>query len=379
MIYLYKGEDTMNEENSIKVEKDLFVNEATLDYIRRKIESDVKNNLFRWVGLPVGGAGIIAILFLLFSWIPNKVSTIIETNTEIQKRLNNSVVEYLGNPEKGQKFISQQIENDIEKYMQDPERGQRFIQNEIEKTAKEQIELTTAAFFEEKGEPLIRELSDAYLKSPEVKEVITNSIDQALKPKIARLSEQIRQNAEKLVVEIESKFKDTTMIDKGSLSKLDQFLHSAEGQKIRQQGTPIALTISIRGGVRYADWAIREYINMLTDVFGAKFICVLIVDRNGKFLAQLPPEFVKNNVDKLLYIFNSTPQFSPEVAKHEFAKMLGKGCIKYIALESSVAEALKSDVWMESGRKIKKLAVLNQTGNFVGLTSRSRLIEGIFG
>jgi hypothetical protein len=369
----------MNEEKPIKVDKELFVNEATLDYFKRKVESDVKNNLFRWVGLPVGGAGIIAILFLLFSWIPNKVSTIIETNTEIQKRLNDSVFEYLGNPEKGQKFISQQIQRDIEKYMQDPERGQLLIQNEIHKTAKEQIELTTAAFFEEKGEPLIRELSDAYLKSREVKEVVTKAIDQALKPKIARLSQKIRQNAEKLVVEIETEFKDTTMIDKVSLSKLEQFIRSAEGRRIQQQGTPIALTISIRGGVRYADWAIRQYISRLTDVFEDKFICVLVLDRNGKFLAQLPPAFVKENVNNLLPIFNSPPQFRSDVAKREFAQMLGEGCIKYIALESSVAEALKSAVWMETGQNLKGIAVLNQTGNFVGLTSRNRLIEGIVG
>jgi hypothetical protein len=367
----------MNDEEQMRIEKDLFVNEATLDYFKRKIESDVKNNLFRWVGLPVGGAGIIAILFLLFSWIPNKVSTIIETNTVIQKKLNDSAIEYLGNPEKGQKFIAQQIREDIEKYMQDPERGQRLIQSEIEKTAKEQIEVTTAAFFEEKGEPLIRELSDAYLKSPEVKAVITQAIDEALKPKISRLSGKIRQNAEKLVVEIETKFKDTAMIDKRSLSKLEQFIRSAEGRRIKRRGTPIALTISIRGGERYADWAIREYINSLTGVFGDKFICVLVLDRNGKFLAQLPPTFVKENVNNLLPIFNSPPQFSPDVAKREFTQMLGEGCIKHIALESSVAEALKSSVWAKTGRDLKGIAVLNEAGNFVGLTSRDRLIEGI--
>lgn len=91
----------MNETHTVIVDKELYVNEATLDYLRRRIEGEVKGNFFRWIGLPVGGVGLVTIVLTIFLWIPEKIETIIETNPVIQKTLDRSATEYLNDPERG--------------------------------------------------------------------------------------------------------------------------------------------------------------------------------------------------------------------------------------------------------------------------------------
>ena len=80
----------MDDKERVRVESELYVNQATLELLRRRIESEVKGSFFRWIGLPIGGAGILAILLTVFLWIPDKISTIIENNPTVQERLNNS-------------------------------------------------------------------------------------------------------------------------------------------------------------------------------------------------------------------------------------------------------------------------------------------------
>src|SRR3954469_22014758 len=60
-------------DESTRLGGDLAVNEATLELLRHRIEAQVRSSLFRSVGLPVGGAGIVAILIGLFVYVPDQL------------------------------------------------------------------------------------------------------------------------------------------------------------------------------------------------------------------------------------------------------------------------------------------------------------------
>jgi hypothetical protein len=329
----------MDEKTNVSIDREFYVNEATLDYLRRRIEADVKVNFFRWIGLPVGGAGIIAIILTIFFWIPGKIETIIETNPVIQKTLDKSATEYLNDPDKGQLFISNQLETDIERYFKDPQRGQKLIQEQIENTARTQIETTTAEFFESTGEPLIRDLSDAYLKSPAVREVLIKTIDNALKPNIASLSQEIRQNTDKLVIETAMLSHDTKRIDKGTMPMLFRFLRSQEARAIKREKRPVALALTVRRGTRYGRYAVIEYINLLKQEFGQAFKCILVLDQDGTFIANLEPSFVRSAIGPLMELFNSNPEFPTSEIKAKLEQMQGRYCTASVHSYWTVIEA----------------------------------------
>jgi len=52
--------------------KDFQVNEATLDYLKLHIERQVSDRLVKWIGLPLGGGGLLAIFFGLFFLPPGQ-------------------------------------------------------------------------------------------------------------------------------------------------------------------------------------------------------------------------------------------------------------------------------------------------------------------
>jgi len=370
----------MEETKNVKVEKEYYVNKATLDYLRRCIEGEVKGNFFRWIGLPVGGAGVVAIILTIFIWIPEQMKTIIESNPVIQKTLDQSASDYLNDPEKGQRFISSQLKIDIERYFKDPERGQKLIQEQIENTASTQIEVVTEEFFKSTGEPLIRDLTDDYLKSPAVRKLLIKTINRALKPKIASLSEEIRQNSDKLVIETAMPSHDTKRIDKGTLRMLNRFLRSEEARKIKEEKRPVALAITVRLGKRYGRHAVIEYIEQLKQFFGLEFRFILILDSDGTFIAKLDPSFVKSAINPLMVLFNSKSHFPNSEVRAKLEQMQGEYCTDSVRSNWTVIEALISNVWRQSTNDLQmEVPVLDENSMFIGLTSRDRLIEGILG
>ena len=370
----------MEETENIKVEKEYYVNKATLDYLRRCIEGEVKGNFFRWIGLPVGGAGVIAIILTIFVWIPEQMKTIIETNPVIQKTLDKSASEYLNDPEKGQRFISAQLKTDIERYFRDPERGQKLIQEQIENTARVQIEVVTDEFFKSTGEPLIRDLANAYLKSPAVRDLLIKAIDSALKPQIASLSEEIRQNTDKLVIETATPSHDTKRIDKKTLGMLDEFLHSEEARNIKVKKQPVTLAITVRLGERYKEYAVIEYLEQLKQFFSLAFRCIIVLDSDGTFIAKLDPSFVKSAIKPLMELFNSQSQFPSSEIRAKLEQMQGKYSTDSVRLDWTVMKALRSNVWRQTTNYLQmEVPVLDDDSMFIGLTSRAKLIEGILG
>ena len=369
----------MNEETRVSVDREYYVNEATLDYLRRRIEGEVKGNFFRWIGLPVGGAGIIVIILTIFFWVPEKIEAIIETNPVIQETLDQSAMAYLNDPDRGQVFISQQLQTDIERYLKDPQKGQKLIQQEIENTARTQIERITTGYFESAGEPLIRDLADAYLKSAAVRDVLVNAINTALKPHIDSLSGEIRQNVDRLVIETAMPARDTRRIDKSTMTALFDFLRSEEADNLKREKRPVALALTVRQGSRYNRHAVIEYIHILSNDFGQAFSSVLVFDSDGTFIARLAPSFVLSAVDPLMELFNSGPQVPASRIRKSLEQMHDPYCTASVRSRWKVIEALTSRAWQKNAGIEAEVPVIDENRHFIGLTSRQRLIHGVLG
>ena len=254
-----------------------------------------------------------------------------------------------------------------------------MIQELIKKTASAQIETITQEFFQSEGEPLIRNLAETYLNSPEVREVLIKAIDTALEPKIASLSTEIQENTEKLVVEVALASKDTKRIDKSTMDVLFEFLNSAEAQTIRSNKRPVALALTVRRGRFYDEHAVVEYINLLTDFFGQAFSSILVLDRDGTFMARLQPAFVREEILPLMQLFNTKPDVSRLAIKRQLEQMQGAFCTAMVQSRWKVFEALTSSVWHQTHGMQTEVPVLDDRSVFIGLTSRARLIEGILG
>jgi len=109
------NQEVMDQE-PIKVEKDLYVNAATLELLQRRMASEVKANFFYSIGAPVGGAGILAILFVLFIWVPRTIHDYVSKDEQIQSKLKAAVQSFLDG-EEGREFVRAQITNSTTAYL----------------------------------------------------------------------------------------------------------------------------------------------------------------------------------------------------------------------------------------------------------------------
>jgi hypothetical protein len=366
----------MGDQERMRIDSELYVNEATLELLRRRIESEVKVSFFRSIGLPVGGAGVAAVAFALFFWIPQKVQTFVESDPSVQAALQQSAQGYLTSKE-----------------------GQEFVRGQIEDTARKQVEAEVVEYFTGEGgqelvraqveafvqkDPMIRkrlqQSAQRYLASKTVEQLIIETVNRALAPATAGLSQEIRRNKERLVSEV-AQLPALRRIAKGPPELLDQFLDSPGARELETKKVPVALTISIRQGRFYVGGAIRNYLRRLKERFGDYFKIVLILDNDDSFLALLTPEQLERALDgRLMSVFNAgAGQLSTGEARRALARRFGRNCVTSVRLEWRVEEALRASVWSPGNNVDEVLAVVDTNKRVIGTTSRRRLITGILG
>lgn len=318
-----------------------------------------------------------AVAFALFFWIPQKVQTFVESDPSVQAALQQSAQGYLTSKE-----------------------GQEFVRGQIEDTARKQVEAEVVEYFTGEGgqelvraqveafvqkDPMIRkrlqQSAQRYLASKTVEQLIIETVNRALAPATAGLSQEIRRNKERLVSEVAQLPPVLHHFPKGTEYLLDQFLDSPRARELEAKKVPVALTISIRQGGFYADEAIRNYLRRLKERFGDYFQIVLILDNNNSFLSLLTPEQLERALDKeLMRVFNARAgQLSTEEARTALARRFGKSCVTSVRLEWRVEEALRASVWSPGGNVDEVLAVVDRNEKVIGTTSRRRLITGILG
>jgi hypothetical protein len=97
--------------------KEFQINEATLDYLKLHIERQVSDRLVKWIGLPLGGGGLLAILFGLFYYLPDKMSTMIRTDRQVEEVIRTTATSFLQPDKEGGKTIATNVLRAVNEYL----------------------------------------------------------------------------------------------------------------------------------------------------------------------------------------------------------------------------------------------------------------------
>ncbi len=97
-----------------KVLSNANVNDATLELFQRRIESKLLSNAIKTIGIPVTGGGIVAVIVAMFFVIPSQVGKVVENDPTIKAQIASSVENYLGKG-KGQEFLVHETEVNLRK------------------------------------------------------------------------------------------------------------------------------------------------------------------------------------------------------------------------------------------------------------------------
>lgn len=366
-------------EEQLTIDGTHYVNEATMELLRRRIETDVRRSFWSWIGLPVGGAGILGVLYVVFVAIPNYVVDYVDSDEKIKSRMDTAVVDYLKDEERGGHLIKAQVDEAsgpmvqaaVPSYLASEE-GQRLL--------REGIDQVVAEYYEgDEGKKRIRELVSEYMDSKPVRDLIRTAVSKALSPAVARLTDEIRANLSELVVEV-APVPTAARLNKGAMDKLHDFLRSEEAERIKQSGQPITLGLTAGKGRRYTAFAIHKYISLLEQRFGSQFDHVLILDEHDKFLALIPAQLAdEQRRDGFMDIVNSTSNSMPRREVLARLSALFGPSVKFsISTTDTAAQALRNPLWQEMPPD-GPVAVLDPTGEFVGVTTRRNLVENVLG
>jgi len=356
-----------------------YVNEATIELLTRRLESDVRKSFWSWVGLPVGGAGILGILYVVFVSMPNYVVKYVDTDETIKSRMDAAVVDYLSDEQQGGQLIKTQAE-EASGPMVRAAVPSFLTSNEGQQVLREGIDQVVAEYYQgDEGKERIRQLVGEYMKSDAVRQLIRTAVSEALDPAVARLSNEIQDNLAELVIEIAA-VPTAARLDKGNMNQLHDFLSGPDAERILNTRQPITLGLTAGKGRRYAAFAIAEHISELEGRFGNQFEHVLILDERGKFLALIPAPMVSEQLDQeFMEIVNSRASVMPRAeVQARLATLFGRFVLSSISTTDTAAQALQNPIWLEIPDGAPA-SVLESTGEFVGVTTRGNLVEGVLG
>ena len=428
----------MNEESEEKmtVQENFYVNEATLDLLRRRIESDVKRGFFRSVGLPVGGAGIVAILFFLFYWGPRTIQDYLTEDPDMQKQLQQTVLEttqeYLKDAKRGQQVIGGHVGSTTLSYLQDEERGQKVVEDLVHETVVANLQRQVAAYFESKegkeflrqrlaaetkgyfgtdsGSKQLQKAVQAGLGSDEVQSLITQTISEAVRPFASKVQQSLSQHKDDVVTDIlraevkqdpegfdvvelpggATKRVSLARVGKAGVPELMEFLNSPEAEKMAESGKPMALTFHMFSRMQYAGSAMDYYLNMLKERFGDQFKYCLILGREGRFVAlarveELAKVLSGSQRGQFVDLLNAPEdRIKLQDARRKVNQMLGSFREPIELRENlTIWEALHSPAWLPLLQRGKGtnlddgLPLVDASGSFEGVLTRGHLIAGL--
>lgn len=372
----------------------LHVNEATLELLERRIEARVKAGFFKSVGAPVGLAGVAAIVYTLFAWIPANVSSYLERDPAFKSALQRAAEDYLRDPERGQQFVRQQIEltarAQIPPAVAEQVRGEimaYFGSAEGRRLVTAQVRESVGAYFQTAGQAAIREQVAGHLGGDEVKQLIRDQVRRELSPGVAGLLEPVMKNSLRqvsLVLDLEAALfeRRPDLIDKSSIEELRRQLDSPRGHELRRGDQPIAMTKRIRRGPVFDLDVIDLYLEALEQRFGSRFRHVVIMDTDGSFLARIEPGLFRQGLaaarGELMRVLNaSAAEITPATVKKELNRLFGVATDAAIAPGVTMRDALRDPLWRRA--PAGEVAVLREGGRFIGTTTHARLLAAVLG
>lgn len=383
----------MASDQPVTVPASLQVNEATLELLERRIEANVKASFFKSVGAPVGLAGIAAIAYTLFSWIPGHISSFLEKDPAFRSGLKTAAESYLHDPERGQRFVREQIE--LTTRAQIPAAVAERVRAEVatyfggaegKRLVAGQVAESVGVYFKTTGQAAIQQQVASHLAGDEVKRLIRDQVKRELAPGVASLLEPVMKNSRRQVsaaLELEEVLgvdRRPGMLEKSSVEDLQRQLESARGRDLLRGGQDIAMTKTVRRGRVYDPDVIELYLETLEQKFGRRFRHVVIMDAEGAFLARIEPGLFKQRLraarEPLMRVLNAEAgALTPDQARAELNRLFGTAVDAAILPGVSVRDALRDDLWKRAPRG--EVVVLREGGRFMGTTTQARLLEAV--
>ena len=383
----------MASDQPVTVPASLQVNEATLELLERRIEANVKASFFKSVGAPVGLAGIAAIAYTLFSWIPGHISSFLEKDPAFRNGLKTAAESYLHDPERGQRFVREQIELTTREQL--PAAVAERVRAEVatyfggaegKRLVAGQVTESVGVYFKTTGQAAIQQQVASHLAGDEVKRLIRDQVKRELAPGVASLLEPVMKNSRRQVsaaLELEEVLgvdRRPGMLEKSSVEDLHRQLESARGRDLLRGGQDIAMTKTVRLGRVYAPDVIELYLETLEQKFGRRFRHVVIMDADGAFLARIEPGLFKQRLraarEPLMRVLNAEAGALTAVqARAELSGLFGAAVDAAILPGVSVRDALRDDLWKRAPRG--EVVVLREDGRFMGTTTQARLLEAV--
>ncbi|MCO6454458.1 MAG: hypothetical protein J5I93_04000 [Pirellulaceae bacterium] len=407
-----------DEMENLKIDKDTYVNQATLELLQRRIESNVRNNFVKTVTLPIGGTSVVAVIVAVFLWIPQQVRSFLEqpsVQQTVQDEIDKRITKHFDQPKTQslidamiQKQTSDQIAAQLEARLPDKvadavndylgsERGQRLVEQNLPAAVQQY-------FAQDGAQENFRHLVDGYLNSEQGKQVIVAELDRLLRPAAERVSQDISDNLERYVAEFEAQSLHGE--PKESVGKLEQFLRPENVAELTRRGQPIVLTKTIRPGNRYVASVIEDYLSGFSNAFPKLFqyvsisyagdgmagerLVALIPVRQFAWVLQREPAVIED-------LLNSGDQPSRptlEQVNAQLAALFGDAVVRRIPADRPVGSVLKDPtLWApavllgadpaqrERITQVDPLeypfAVVNDQGGLLAVASRRRMLEGL--
>jgi hypothetical protein len=404
--------------SGLKIDEKNHVNEATLELLQRRIESNVRNNFLKTVTIPIGGGGVAAIFVAVFLWIPKQVESFLKqpsvetaVSTQIEAHINSYFAAAENKREMQRKIesvtaeqikaevnsrlpadVAKAVDNSVQEYFSTGE-GRQFVAATVAKTAE-------LYFSNARGQEQIQQLVDNYMKTTG-KELLLNRLDETLRPAVARVSATIDTNRTRLVREFEHQSLHGE--PKASIGKLQEYLSKKNVERLVKQGDPIVLTKTIRKGNSYEESVILDYLKGFRTEFGVQFSSVAVSyrgpeDSGDDLLALIPEqqfETVLNRKPEQVAAVLNSPDSSKQEARRKLEELFGTGVTRRIPSNRELAKVLQDgQIWghidvpnydVPGTDTVKtflpgldtEFAVVDDLGKLLATTTRRRLIAGL--
>jgi hypothetical protein len=383
----------MASDQPVTVPASLHVNEATLELLERRIEANVKASFFKSVGAPVGLAGLVAIAYTLFSWIPGHISSFLEKDPAFRNGLKTAAESYLLDPERGQRFVREQIE--VTTRAQIPAVVGERVRAEVaayfggaegKKLVAGQVTESVGVYFKTTGQAALQQQVASHLSGEDVKRLIREQVKRELAPGVASLLDPVMKNTRRQVseaLELENVLKVDRrpgLLEKSSVEDLQRQLDSAQGRALRDGTKDVAMTKTIRRGRVYDPEVIGLYLDTLEQKFGARFRHVVILDSDGGFLARVEPGLFRQRLgsarEPLMRVLNAEGRaITPAQVQAELNRLFGMAVDVAILPGVNIRDALRDGLWQRAPRG--EAVVLLDGRRFMGTTTRDKLIDAV--
>lgn len=421
----------MSEELPSNVDLDQ-VNEATLELLERRISANVRGEFLKTISLPIGGGGLLAIVFSVMVWVPTQVESLIngmvkgldiegkvetlanemvqplvaeELAAEVNRQLSSEVADYLDSP-MGKKSLAEGASDAVNIALPEIVSGSlgsvvdnalpgvvsgslgSVVDNALPGVVAGSLGNEVAeAFKKNEVQQLIAGQVSRYVQN-EGKDLIRDTVQKTLLPTLETSMNSIESKSGELVGEIADESVTTVNRGpKGGWVDLEKFLRDLREAPPDQKKKPVVLTLTVGIGPYYGANAIREWHQAVSEEAEERFRHVVLLYGNqrtgGEFIASINKDGFRRKLDDsedelMTLLGRKSEEFSRKQAESALQAMFGTECTRRICEVDKIGEVLRSSrIWPPDPKPDTGVPVVDDRGILVGFTTRGMLEKSI--